>query len=236
MTQLYERLGEAATLVIQGAQLVAAGHSAHQQWEVWDSAAFGRFYRLDGHLMASERDEAVCHRALVLPPARAHGAIRRALVLGGGDGGSARELLALETVEEVVVAELDPAVVELTRRYLPGICAEAFDDPRVDLRLGDARDYLRDAPANRLFDLIVFDLTDADGTASPLYAESFLCLCRDHLARGGMLSLHLASPLFAPQLVRQLHARLQQVFGRVCMHQATIPSYGGRWALAWASV
>lgn len=236
MPALFEPLGPAATLVVQGANLVAAGHSPHQQWEVWDTPAFGRLYRLDGRIMASERDETICHTALVQQPARAHGAVHEVLVLGGGDGGSARQLLALPDVERIVVVELDPAVVALTRTYLPSICGDALDHPHVELRHADARDYLRDLPAERVFDLIVFDLTDADASAASLFGESFLTLCRTRLKPGGMLSLHLASPVHAPQLVYSLHARLRRLFGRVCVHEARIPCYGGRWSFAWASV
>lgn len=238
MTRLIETLGPGTTLVIEAAGLLASGHSVHQAWEVWNTPAFGRLYRLDGQLMATERDADRCHRALVQPACAAQGDVRHALVLGGGDGGSAQELLRLPALEQVVVAELDAAVVQLTREYLPALCGEAFEDPRLQLVIGDARDYVARRAATDAghagFDLIVFDLTAADGSAAALHGEDFFRACRALLAPRGLVALHLASPLFSPHLVTLLLHRLQAVFPAVRPYRCVIPSYGGAWAMALA--
>ncbi len=238
MTRLIETLGPGAALVIEAAELLASGRSVHQAWEVWDTPAFGRLYRLDGQLMATERDADRCHRALVRPACVAHGDVRHALVLGGGDGGSAQELLRLPGLERVVVAELDAAVVQLTRDYLPALCGGTFEDRRLQLVIGDARDYVARASSTRDtqpgFDLVVFDLTAADGSAAALHGEDFFRACRRVLAPRGLIALHLASPLFTPRLVALLLQRLHAVFPAVRPYRCVIPSYGGMWTMALA--
>ena len=119
-----EPLTPALALDCRG-RLLAGGRSDFQRWEVWDTLAFGRLYRLDGRSMASEADSFLCHEPLVHVAGLAHPELRRALVLGGGDGASAAELLKYPGVQEVVLAELDPAdrevlgaAVDVIRRML----------------------------------------------------------------------------------------------------------------------
>jgi spermidine synthase len=217
-------------------RLLAGGRSAHQVWEVWETAAFGRLYRLDGRSMASEADSFLCHEPLVHIAGLAHPGPRRALVLGGGDGASATELLKYPAMQEVVIAELDPAVIALTREWLPALHAGALTDPRVKIVLGDAADFVqRWQPADGAFDLIIFDLTDPDTTAAPLFTADFFRACQRLLGPQGALSLHLGSPLWQRAQIETLLGRLREVFARVTPIFPTIPLYGGLWSMAVAS-
>ncbi|MEC5399147.1 polyamine aminopropyltransferase [Uliginosibacterium sp. H1] len=227
--------GDAVRQRLRVSTCVAQGRSAHQAWEVWDSPDHGRLYRLDGHAMAATADEHRCHEPLVHMPGLAHPAPCDALVLGGGDGASAREMLKYPGLQTVVVAELDAAVVEMSRRWLPSLPAGAFDDPRLQLRIGDARDYVVDAPAASV-DLVVFDLTDPeDSPASGLYGADFLAACKRLLRAGGLLSLHLGHPVAHAQRIDTLLARLQASFRIVCLIHTDVPLYGGPWLMACAS-
>lgn len=217
-------------------QLLAGGHSEFQNWEVWDTPAFGRLYRLDGRSMASEADSFLCHEPLVHIAGLAHPALRRGLVLGGGDGASTAELLKYPGIEEVVIAELDPAVIQLTREFLPGLHEGALENPQVKIVLGDAATYVREWRAeNGYFDLIVFDLTDPDTTAAQLFCVDFFRACKQLLGPQGAISLHLGSPLWQREQVEALLARLREVFTRVTPVFPTIPLYGGLWSMAVAS-
>lgn len=221
---------------LPGAQLLESGTSPHQHFEVWETVDFGRLYLLDGECMASERDEFLYHESLTHLPLLAQAAPRRALVLGGGDGGSAREILKHGSVEEVVVVELDAAVVRLARHWLGRIHHGVFDAPRVSLRIGDGLRYVRAEalPTGERFDLIVLDLTGPDGGAGELYGEAFLAELRQLLTPLGALTLHLGSPRQAAA-VAALLARLRAVFGVVRHWYVDVPLYGGWWGFACAA-
>lgn len=230
-------LGKGTDLVLQGGRLLAAGRSAHQAYEVWDTPAFGRLYRLDGDFMAADADAFRCHESLIHVAAIAHPAPRHALILGGGDGGSARELLRHPSIERVVIVELDAEVVAFSRALLAGIHGGALDDPRVEVRIGDGLDYvLREAPAaGARFDLIVFDLTDAGGSAAALHGEDFFRACRALLTPDGAVTVQLGSPFYQRALVADVAATLRRVFTRLRLYITDVPLYGGAWAMACAA-
>ena len=234
---LSEWLSEDAGYFLKAGRLLEAGKSRFQRYEVWETPCFGRLFRLDGCFMSSERDEFLYHENLVHVPGMAHDGLRRALVIGGGDGGSAEELLKHPTIEQVKIVELDEKVVDISRRYLHGVHHGALDDPRVDLQIGDGlRHVTVDGPAGTSrYDLIVLDLTDPEGLAEALYGEDFFRACCALLAEGGALSLHLGAPFFQPERVGSLVQRLRQVFACVRPYFVHIPLYGSRWGLATAS-
>ena len=122
--------------------------------------------------MTSEGEEFFYHEALVHPAAMAHPAPRKALILGGGDGGAVEELLKHPSIERVVLAELDEAVVHFSRQHLQAVHRGALDDARVEVCIGDGL-ALMEATDER-FDLALMDLTDPDTPASALYAPDAL--------------------------------------------------------------
>lgn len=233
-----EWLADGVGTTLAGVVPRASVRSACQHIEIGWHPVFGHVFRLDGRVMSAEADAFIQHEAMVHPLALAHGHPRSALVVGGGDGGSARELLRLPDMETVIVAELDPQVVALARRWLPGIHHGALEDARVALRFGDglaAMVALHDA--GRRFDLLIYDLTEADdgGPAAALFGEAGLAAARACLAPGGIMSLHLGPPFHRPAGARALLARLRQTFAHVAVMTVTIPVYGAPWAIAVAS-
>lgn len=231
-------LGAATDMVLRSAVLLDKGRSSHQSYEVWDTPDFGRVYLLDGRLMAAEAVASYGHEALIHPVALAHPEPRTALVLGGGDGGSARELIRHPCIEAITVVELDDAVVALARRYLPAIHDGAFENGRVRLIIGDAHAHVlanAESVAGVRYDLIVFDLTDPDGTAAALHEASFFAACKACLRPGGAIVVQLGSPHYHRSQVVALVARLAQSFACVRPYLSDVPVYGGAWAFASAS-
>ncbi|GAA5236787.1 polyamine aminopropyltransferase [Verticiella sediminum] len=210
-----------------------ARQTEFQRVDVYDTPDFGRLFRLDGRFMTSERDEFIYHECMVHPAALAHAAPRRALVLGGGDGGSSEELLKHPGMERVVMAELDPAVIEIAKAYLQRVHRGVFDDPRLEVKVGDGFAFVRDT--DETFDLIVLDLTDPDTPAEQLYTADFFRMCQRILAPGGALSLHIGSPVYGEANVRRLAGALREVFTHVRPMTAFVPLYGSLWAMAVAS-
>ena len=234
---LAELVSEDAGYFLRGARLLEAGRSEWQTYEVWETPRFGKLFRLDGCFMTSERDEFYYHENLIHVPGVAHPGLRRALILGGGDGGSADELLKYPGIERIVIAELDAKVVELSRRHLRAVHHGALDDARVEVRIGDGMKYVHeDGPAaGERYDLIVLDLTDPVGPAEALYAADFFAACKALLAEGGALTLHIGTPVFQPERVRELVDRLRRVFAKVRPYFLYIPLYGSLWGMACAS-
>jgi spermidine synthase len=207
--------------------------SPYQRVEVYDTPQFGRLFRLDGRLMTSERDEFFYHECMTHPALLAHPNPASVLVIGGGDGGSSEEIFKHPSVKRIVMAELDAAVIDVARTHLGEIHRGALDDPRLEIRIGDGFDYVKSTAEK--FDLIVLDLTDPDTPAFHLYSEEFFRLCRERLNPGGMLTLHLGTPVYAPETVRRNAASLRRVFKLVQPLSLFIPLYGSLWCLGIAS-
>ncbi len=213
--------------------LLAERRSPMQHIEIVQTPLFGRAMRIDGCFMTSERDEFFYHEPMVHLPAITHGGPRQALVIGGGDGGSAHNLLRYPTIERVVLAELDRDVIDMAREWLPAVHRGAFDDPRLELRLGDGRAYLEQCADQ--FDQIVLDLTDPFGPAVALYTREFYLACQRALRPGGVVSLHIQSPIHRGASLARIVASLRSVFGVVRPYLQYVPLYGTLWGMAMAS-
>jgi len=230
--KIFERLTDAAGVYFEGT-LVERRQTPFQLLEVYETPELGRIFRLDGFNMTSERDEFFYHENLVHPAAVAHRGPKRALVIGGGDGGSSEELLKHRTLKVVHMAELDPDVVEVSRREFRAVHRGVFDDPRFKLTVGDGLAYLSETPVR--YDLISMDLTDPVGPSLELYSPATFALAKGAMAEGGALTLHIGSPWFHPERVRQTLGNLRQVFRVVAPYFAYIPIYGSVWGFATAS-
>jgi spermidine synthase len=205
----------------------------YQHLEVYETPEFGRLFRLDGSFMTSDKEEYFYHENMVHPAAVSHPAPRRALVIGGGDGGSSEELLKHPGIESVTLVELDQAVVDIAKKYFSEVHQKVFDNPRLKLMIGDGYAFIRET-AER-FDLIVLDLPDPVGPATELYTSEFFGHCRRVLNLGGALTLHIGSPIYRPDRVREHAKRLAGAFKIVRPYLVYIPLYGSLWGLACAS-
>ena len=207
--------------------------SRYQHIEIWDTSSLGRLFTLDGRPMTSAGDEFIYHECMVHPAALAHPAPRAALVLGGGDGGAAKQLLKHPGIERIVVAELDEEVVRLTREHLPDVHGGAWDDPRVELAIGDAAYFVEQS--HEPFDLVVFDLTPPDSPAAGLYTRSFYTALKRTMAPQAALSIHLGAPYFHAARIEALLDDLRASFAVVRTMAAFVPLYGSLWLMATAS-
>lgn len=230
--KILERLTPSSGVYFDGT-LVERRQTPFQLLEVYDTVDLGRIFRLDGCNMTSERDEFFYHENLVHMAALAHPAPERALIVGGGDGGSAEELLKHPSMRAVTLCEIDDRVVEISRRYLAAVHRGALDDARVDIRIGDGLAFVRDGDVR--YDLIVLDLTDPGGPSTPLYTADFYRACAMRLNAGGAMTLHLASPVAHPERIREGVANLRAAFAVVTPYLTSIPLYGGMWMMACAS-
>jgi spermidine synthase len=205
----------------------------YQTVEVHDTKSFGKLFRLDGHLMTSEKDEFFYHENLVHVAAITHPAPKTALIIGGGDGGSAEELLKYQTINSVTLVEIDLAVLDIARKYFAEVHRGALLDPRLTVKVEDGLAFVRGATDT--YDLIVLDLTDPGGASEPLYGAEFYRACAARLNPTGAMTLHIASPVAHPERIRAAMVNLRAVFSVVIPYLVSIPLYGGLWMMACAS-
>lgn len=230
--RIFERLTPSSGVYFDGT-LVERRQTPFQLLEVYDTPDLGRIFRLDGFNMTSEKDEFFYHENLVHPCAVAHPHPRRALVIGGGDGGSSEELLKHATLEVVHMAELDPVVIEVSKSRFREVHRGVFDDPRLKVTVGDGLAYLERTDVR--YDLVSMDLTDPVGPAVNLYSAETFALAKRAMAPDGALTLHLGSPFSHPERVRSTLDNLRRVFRKVAPYFVHIPLYGSIWGFACAS-
>jgi spermidine synthase len=220
-------------LFVRSARELAKFRSRFQDVEVHESAPFGKLFRLDGHFMTSERDEFYYHENLVHIAALAHAGPERALIVGGGDGGSAEELLKHPSMKSVTIAEIDETVIDIARRHFEAVHHGALDDPRVDVRVADGFRFVHDS--RERYDLIVLDLTDPGGPSTALYTPEFYAACAARLTSGGAMTMHVGSPVAHPARIREALAELRSAFACVTPYLTSVPLYGGLWMMACCS-
>ena len=208
--------------------------TGHQNLRLFENARFGRVMTLDGVIQVTEADEFVYHEMIAHVPLLAHGSAKNVLVIGGGDGGTIREVLR-HSVENVTLVELDRDVVAFSREYLPSLSAGAFDDPRLEIVISDGVAFVaEDGPA---YDVIIVDSTDPEGPAEVLYTESFYANCRARLTPRGVVITQNGVPFVMPEAVDAPIAALRAVFEDVAPYMAHVPSYsGGSMAFCWAAM
>lgn len=181
---------------------------------------------LDGDLQLSTLDEYRYHEALVHPALSAHPHPRRVLLLGAGDGMALREVLKWP-VEQVTVMELDPAVVKLARTQpmLAAVNAHAFDDPRVQIRYGDA--FVRVPQLSERFDVIIADFPDPDRVVvAKLYAKGFYQQLITRLTADGLFVTQASSPFFAPRVLDCIDQTLTAIGLSTYPYTVDVPSFG----------
>lgn len=230
---LYEHLNGDFGFFIRSSQRLGAWQTKFQELEIHETPQFGKLFRLDGCFMTSEREEFVYHECMIHPAGVAHPAPKKALIIGGGDGGAAEEFLKHPSLESVTLVELDGDVIDIAKQHFGAIHHGVFDNPRLKLIVDDGMKFL--AETDERFDLIVLDLPDPTGPATALYEEPFFRDCRRALAPGGAVTLHIGPPWSKPERVRAHAERLANVFPIVRPFAVYIPLYGTLYAMAVCS-
>lgn len=213
--------------------VLTSGRSPFQTYAVVRSRLFGKMLVLDGDTQSSQFDEYIYHEALVHPACAAFGRPGSALVLGGGEGATVRELLRVPSMRSVVMVDIDEEVVGVCRRHLPEWSAGAFEDPRAEVVIGDAKAYVHSA--QRAFDVIIGDLTEPlpDSPSYGLHTIEMYSAIRNRLNPGGFYALQ--TSMAGPHNCA-LHARmivtLRNVFSAVAPYAVYVPAFDTVWGLA----
>jgi spermidine synthase len=215
-------------------EVLTRKRGAHHDILLFENKLFGRVLALDGVVQTTERDEFMFHEMLVHVPLLAHPAPRRVLIIGGGDGGALEEVLKHDSVETVTLVEIDEAVVECSREFLPSICGAAFEDPRATIVIDDGVAFV--GASRDQFDVILVDSTDPVGPGEALFESSFYQNCRDLLASGGVLTSQFGVPFAEPEWLARPVLRLKDSFANTGCYLVPVPAhYGGFLAFCMAS-
>ncbi len=205
-----------------------------QKMRLLEHPRFGKILTLDGVTQTTEKDEFVYHEMMTHVPILAHGAVRRVLIIGGGDGGILEEVLKHPGVEKATMVEIDAGVVEFSKKYLSEICKGAFDDPRTDLIIADGFAFVGESTQS--YDVIIVDSTDPDGPGEILFTQEFYKRCKDRLTPGGVMVTQNGVPFMQGEELRSSAAHLRHYFADVSCYLATIPTYVcGAMAMGWAT-
>ncbi|MEC8049382.1 MAG: polyamine aminopropyltransferase, partial [Myxococcota bacterium] len=209
--------------------------SDFQRVTVLDTYKFGKMLTLDGAIMTTENDEYVYHEMITHPALQLTGDPKRVLIVGGGDGGAARECLRYDSLEEVVVAEIDEMVVDVSKEFLPTI-SSSFGDKRTTLAIGDGIKYVAEAEAGS-FDVVIVDSTDPVGPAEGLFSYDFYRHCHRLLRDGGVIVVQSESPRYNEQAFAGVNKCNRELFGadNVFPYLAYVPTYPtGMWSFSMA--
>jgi len=209
--------------------------SQHQILDIVSTQDFGLVMMLDGVIMVTERDEFVYHEMLAHPALFTHPEPKTVLIIGGGDGGTLRQVLRHPMIERAVLVEIDEMVINASKKFFPTLAA-AFDHPKAEVLIEDGIAYLKKHKSK--FDVILIDSTDPVGPAEGLFHRDFYADCYKALKPDGVLTIQSESP-WIPDLqpiITKAHKDLHSLFPIVMPYSAAIQTYqAGLWLFQLAS-
>ncbi|MGR8949271.1 MAG: polyamine aminopropyltransferase [Gammaproteobacteria bacterium] len=236
MSKFVEKLhGEDTFQGFEVTREVVSSKTPFQELQIFETKHLGRVLVLDGIVQTTEKDEFMYHEMLVHVPMYACADPKRVLVVGGGDGGSLREVLK-HGVERVDMVEIDRLVVDLCVEHLPtlNLGGAIYHDVRVNLVIDDAFEYLKEVKHG--YDVIIVDSTDPIGAAEVLFSTRFYQLLKDHLRPDGIISLQNGVPFLQPDEPRDVMKALSSVDLKTRFYTTVVPSYyGGQMTLGFAA-
>lgn len=210
--------------------------SQFQEITIADTLCYGKALFLDGIPQSSLADEFIYHETLVHPALVAHPAPRAVFIAGGGEGAILRDILRHNTIEKVVMVDIDEELIQIVKTHLPEWHQGAFDDPRVQVLHADALAYLQQT--DERYDVIYGDLPDPveDSPAAPLFTVDFFALVKSRLNPGGFYALQAENTEVEWCRAHiEIVNRLKQVFAHVRSYQVNMSFYGLPWGFALGS-
>jgi spermidine synthase len=214
---------------------LARVQSDFQDIMIFESYSHGRVMLLDGVVQITEMDEFVYQEMLTHVPLLAHGAAKRVLIIGAGDGGVLKRVLQHKTVERAVMVEIDGEVIRLCREHMPEISGDAWNDPRAEVIVGDGIDYVRKAEAGS-FDVVIVDSTDPIGVGEVLFTDEFYANAARLLSERGIIVNQCGVPIMQADELHDTSLRRAKVFSDISAYVAAVPTYvGGFMTLGWSA-
>ncbi len=208
-------------------EILYKGKSKFQEIMVIQNSHFGKMLILDEVVQLTERDEFFYHEMLTHVAMHAHPNPKKVIVIGGGDGGTVREVLKHKTVEKVYFIEIDEEVINISKRFFPTVSC-SIDDPRVEIKIMDGAEFIMRKKSSDI-DIVIVDSTDIIGFARSLFTDEFFMTIKDCMKEEGMFVTHSESLHFHEDMVIEIQEILKKVFPIVDLYTAPIATYPGNW-------
>lgn len=219
-----EEVGPEHTIVrYELKKLLYSRQTPYQRVEIADSYDYGRMLILDGCVNVSERDEANYHEMIAHVPALLYPHPESVLVVGGGDGGTVRELLKHDGMRRIDVVEIDAEVVAACKRFFPSL-ASSFDDPRVHVYNEDGTEFVQRAQSSK-YSVVIVDSSDPIGPAEGLFTRDFYQSCHRILDDNGIVVAQSESPYVYPGILKQVYDLFNEIFNAVYPYHISVPTY-----------
>ncbi len=207
--------------------------SEFQKVEIFKSKGLGNVLTLDDLMMTTTEDEFFYHEMITHIPMNSHPNPKNVLVIGGGDGGTVREVLKHDTVQSVDLCEIDGLVIEASKEFLPTIAGK-LDDPRVNIYVEDAIEFIKDK--KDCYDVILIDSTDPMGPGVGLFTVDFYTNIKNSLKKGGIVVPQSESPFAQKKEFKNTYILLNKVFDTVLPYTGPVPTYpSGYWSWAFCT-
>lgn len=214
------------TYLYDVSDILYRGKSSYQEIMILNSPYFGKMLVLDGVVQLTEKDEFFYHEMLAHVVLHAHVNPKTVLIIGGGDGGTLREVLKHKLVEKVQLVEIDREVIEVSKRFFPELTI-GFADKRAELIEMDGVSYIKQTKCK--YDVVIVDSTDPVGPAEGLFTEQFFNGVRGILNNEGIFVTQTESLHFHRQFVMDTQIKLRALFEIVGLYSAPVATYAGNW-------
>lgn len=206
-----------------------------QQIDIVESYEYGRMLVLDGKVQSTVKDEYIYHESLVHPIMFAHPYPEDVLIVGGGEGGTLREVLRHPCVRRVVMVDIDAGVIESSKRYMPELSNGAFVSKRAELVIGDGRKYVENC--GRKFDAVIIDVTDPleNGPGQLLYTKQFYEAAHRILKENGLLVTQATSTYYSTYCFATIYRTIKKIFGKAGGYHVWVPAYDSMWGFIYGT-
>lgn len=202
--------------------------SEFQDIEVVETKAYGKMLLLDSFVMITDSDEFVYHEMITHVPVCLHKAPKHVVVIGGGDGGTVRELLKHNEIEKITLCEIDALVIETSKKFFPAMAA-SMDNSRVDVRIGDGIKYIKELKSAA--DIIIIDSTDPMGPGEGLFSQSFYSNVARALRPNGLMAAQTESPWHQEKILKKISHNIKSNFPYCYPYIGAVPTYPkGLWS------
>lgn len=211
--------------------------SLFQKIHLFQNETYGNILVLDGYVQVTEKDEFVYHDMIVHPAMAVNPDIKRVLIIGGGDGGTAREVSRYPGIEQIDMVEIDEAVVRLSKEYLPTMASVYDKEPRLNLMIADGLKFVAEAPEGA-YDLILVDSTDPAGPGEGLFTVEFYRNCHRILSPEGILVNQHEGAFYDGDIeeMKKAHSKIKKVFPIARVFGFNTPTYAsGYWYFGFAA-
>lgn len=196
--------------------------SKFQEIEVVNCEAFGKILLIDGVIMLTEVDEFCYHEMITHVPLSVHPNAQRVLVIGGGDGGTVREILKHDSVKEIDVCEIDEKVIEISRRHFPYL-ANSFNDPKVKIYCEDGNKFIKNHKDE--YDVIIVDSSDPVGPAEVLFRREFYETMFQALKDDGIVVTQAESFFYHSEIIKSLFSFIRDIYPISEYYYTLVPTY-----------